>query len=234
MQDWKDWLAARANLIASLILMPIWITLIQCYFPSVIPFKTFHFWKIGGSVLEATRNSWPMFAWAVGFTTLVAILSQNDRMYNRHAEKVFLQGVVSSLFAGIVEEILYRWLLFYSAIAGLKIANCLAFGLPHFMYTNIFGPFANWVTFGLMSDLLTGAPWVISAAIISTNGHFRNGHAYQGWLGYTNSWFLGMAFYHLTFKYGIMSAIVVHTLYDVLIFTVRYVDAIVERRKGRC
>lgn len=234
MQDWETWLKERASLILSLIVMPIWITLIQLILPSMIPFSSFHFWKIGGSVIEATLASWPLFAWGVGVTSLFAFNGMNDRIYNRNAERIFAQGIVSSLFAGIVEEILYRWLLFYSAIAGIQIINFLALGIPYLMYTYLLLPCANVATLGLLHPLLMGGPWIIGAAIVSANGKFRNGHAYQGLLGYVNSWFLGMVFYHLTFKYGLLSAIVVHALYDVLIFVVRYIDAIIERKKGWC
>lgn len=49
----------------------------------------------------------------------------------------------------------------------------------------------------------------------------RNGHAYQGWFGTINSWFLGLYFFYIMLTHGLLAAIVVHFTYDFIIFTIR-------------
>jgi hypothetical protein len=41
-----------------------------------------------------------------------------------------------------------------------------------------------------------------------------------------------MFFFYLMFTYGLVAAIVVHFLYDALIFFVRYLDEVIERAQG--
>ncbi|HMO22056.1 MAG TPA: hypothetical protein PKC98_13950, partial [Candidatus Melainabacteria bacterium] len=69
--------------------------------------------------------------------------------------------------------------------------------------------------------------------LISANSRFRDGHKYQGFLGWVNSWFLGMVFFYMTLTYGLVAAIAVHFLYDMIIFLVIYIDMVIERARGR-
>jgi hypothetical protein len=41
-----------------------------------------------------------------------------------------------------------------------------------------------------------------------------------------------MYFFYLMFTFGLVAAIVVHLVYDVLIFTIRYLDQLQERARG--
>ena len=96
------------------------------------------------------------------------------------------------------------------------------------------GPVVNFLTLGHLQPYLLGSlGWAVGAAIISSNGKFRDGHAYQGLFGWINAWFCGMFFFYLMFTYGILASIIVHFLYDILIFIVVYLDAVIERARGR-
>jgi hypothetical protein len=44
-----------------------------------------------------------------------------------------------------------------------------------------------------------------------------------------NSWFLGMVLFYIMFHYGLLSAIIVHFIYDFIIFTIRAIDCLCER-----
>jgi hypothetical protein len=57
--------------------------------------------------------------------------------------------------------------------------------------------------------------------MISANFWFRDGHKYQGLLGWTNSWWLGCVFIFATLTYGLPAAIAVHVILDITVdFTV--------------
>jgi hypothetical protein len=111
-------------------------------------------------------------------------------------------------------------------------------------------PLADWATLHKMSEYLTvtDGQWLIPAAILYANASFRDGHKTPKQLlkdktrlervlivafPMVNSWYAGMFLFYVMFSYGLFAAIVVHALYDMLIFTIEYLDACVERRNGR-
>lgn len=216
----------------------VFITIVKAIRPQTIPFDFFHFWKIGGSLIEAVKHSWILLLWGTGITTLVSVFTRNSREENRYAEDHLLNGLLVSIKAGVMEEICFRWILFFGAMVSLKIVNWLffgwaGFGIAEWFYTHFFIPVANFFTLGYLKPILmNGFGWAVGAAVISVNGDFRNGHAYQGIIGMINSWFGGMFFFYLMFKYGLPAAILVHFLYDLFIFVVEYVDRVIERHRG--
>jgi len=106
-------------------------------------------------------------------------------------------------------------------IVVLGLTGNLPPGLLEWIHLNITAPIADWTTFGALHDqLYHPAGWLAGAAVLSANAGFRDGHKYQGILGYVNSWFLGMVFFWLMFTYGLLAAILVHFLYDLIIFAV--------------
>ena len=209
------------------------------FFPDVIPFDTFELWEIkSGNWLDWLVISWPIFAWGGGITLFVSIVTLNTRKQNLEAEKLFLKGTIISIGAGVLEEISFRWLIFISGIVGLKIANFLffgwaGFGISEWFEIHVSGLVANFFTLGYLSDILSSPEnWAIGAAMLAANAFFRNGHKYLGFFGYVNSWFIGMFMFWLLFQYGLLACILVHFAYDFLIFTVRYLDMVVERGMG--
>ncbi len=141
--------------------------------------------------------------------------------------EILTMGFYLSSYAGIAEEIVYRWLLFFAAIIGIQFSDWLLFGfmdihLIQWIFTSIICPVANFFTLGyLESYLMNGYGWAVAAAIIIVNGHFRDGHSYQGLFGFTNSWFLGMYFFWVMFNSGLIAAMIVHFTYNFLIFSIR-------------
>ncbi len=206
--------------------------------PDTIPFKFMEFWFIKGSLWEPLKHSWIFFLWGAGLTTVHAVLTRNKPEDNRNAEGIALHGTARSIFAGVMEEICFRWILFYGAIISLTFVNWLffgwlGFGIPHFFYTKLLIPVANLTTLGILKPILYSSHgWIVGAAVISCNGRFRDGHSYQGWFGWINSWFAGMFLFYIMFTYGLPAAILVHFLYDFLIDIVMYVDHAAERAMG--
>lgn len=202
----------------------------------LIPFRIFEFWTSKGSVLDWLYAAWPIFAWAIGLNVLYRALTRNTPFENRLAEELFWLGAGQSILAGVLEEILFRWILFFTAIVGVQFFNfCffgfIGFGIPKWIYLHIGGHIANFITIGWMKHILFHpAGWFVGAAMLGANASFRDGHKYQGRFGWANSWFIGMFLFWMLFEFGLLACILVHFLYDLFIEIVCYIDRILERR----
>jgi hypothetical protein len=213
------------------------LVVIMRIWPSVIPFSLFQFWEFKGDAKELLISSWPLFAWGAGFTAIVSLLTRNSREENSDAEGSLFFGVLVSVFAGVFEEIAFRWIFFYVAIASLKVVNFLifgwlGFGVAEWFATTLAIPLADFATLGHLKPFLYGSGWAVGGAILSSNGRFRREHAYLGFVGWVNSWFCGMLLFYIMFTHGLLAAMLVHFLYDLFIYLVRYVDAVIERALG--
>ncbi|MBX9674351.1 MAG: CPBP family intramembrane metalloprotease [Candidatus Obscuribacterales bacterium] len=206
--------------------------------PRLVPFGVFDLWQTSGDYHQWLKTSTYVLLWGGGVTLLFSVFSRNTRAENQAAESDFIKGFFISVWAGVAEEICFRWLIFIGAIPVLAILNWIFFGfaglgLIELLQVHILGPIANWATLGLLERYIDNpANWLIGAALMSSNSMFRNGHRYLGWFGFINSWFIGMFMFYLLFKYGLVACIVVHFVYDLLIFFVRYVDKFIERSFG--
>ncbi|MEY4744278.1 MAG: hypothetical protein RL272_223 [Candidatus Parcubacteria bacterium] len=226
------------NYIASALFGALTIALAGWLWPSAIPFGAFDFWPMRGTVGDWLSSAWPAFAWGGGLTAIIAFATRNKREVNRDAEGILIGGTIISLWAGVMEEICFRWLIFLSTIFWGKVVNFIllgfmGWGIPEHLFLWIFRPLADFTTLhGLHATLYSQHGWAIGAAMLGANGLFRDGHKYLGFFGYLNSWFMGMFFFWIMFSYGLPAAILVHFLYDLLIFGIRYVDAAIERAQG--
>lgn len=206
--------------------------------PSLLPFGVLTLWTSHGSMLDWLNYCWPIFVWGGGLTAFFSIISRNKPEENRNAEENLAKGFAISIFAGVTEEIAFRWCIFLSAGIGVQIVNWLlggfmGFGLVEMLQIHLCAPVANFFTLGILNDVLTNKElWYVGAGLLASNAAFRDGHKYLGLLGYVNSWFIGMVFFAMTFKFGLGAAIFVHFLYDALIFCVRYLDEAYERAQG--
>ncbi len=231
-QDWSSKFFAK--ILGSIFILPI----IMWLWPTAVPFRFFEFWAIRGTVSEWLYTAWPIFAWGVGVNVIYSLFTRNDRETNRHAERIIIGGTIISFLAGTIEEMTFRWLFFLDNIVSVKITNFLffgffGFGIPQWFHLHVFGPLANWTTFGgLEKYIFHPSGWAIGASMLATNAFFRDGHKYQGLFGVINSWFGGMFLFWIMFRYGLPAAILIHFVYDFLIYATRYVDAVVERALG--
>jgi hypothetical protein len=224
----KNYIASA--LFAAIVVIPLtmWIA------PDLIPWSYFGAWDGHGTgPVEWLMAGWPIFAWGFGFTLLVSIIKKvrGDTLSGRLFDdlgtrgEMLWEGTKASLIAGITEEIAFRWLIYYGAFAGITIINFLffgwaGFGLPELFHNYVWGPLANWTTFGYLEQwILNPNAWIVGAAMLYANAFFRDGHKYQGLFGMINSWFIGMFLFYIMFTYGLLAAIVIHFVYDWLIFT---------------
>src|SRR5262249_43346570 len=157
------------------------VAIVLAIWPDTLPFTYFQFWTTKGTVLDWLQTSWPMFAWGLGVTTLASILTRNKPEENRNAEGNLAKGFAVSVWAGVMEEICFRWLIFMSSIIGAKIVNFLffgflGFGIAEWLQVHLLGPVANFFTLGLLADYLVRPEvWAIGAGMLGANGFFRDG-----------------------------------------------------------
>ena len=104
------------------------VALVEWIWPDVIPFTIFQFWRFDGTIEEVLKVSWPAFVWGSGVTTVFAIRKWNDPFAGWEEDLNLKLGLLSSTFAGVMEEISFRWLIFYNEIIGYKLINWLIFG----------------------------------------------------------------------------------------------------------
>jgi len=167
---------------------------------------------------EGLAKVWFIFAWALGATLVQLLIQGSAYSYTSRTVRLF-KGTWASLNAGIFEELIFRWLLFFIAMITLPFFNIVTFGLLKWLYVEVLIPVANFFTFGgLESYLIGGSSWVLGAAIISANVSFRDAH--KGWFTRINAWFIGMVMFYLVLNYGIQTAITAHVLYDVIVFAI--------------
>ena len=88
----------------------------------------------------------------------------------------------------------------------------------------VFYPIINTLSFGLMSHVLPGSfPSLLVTGMLFANFAFRDGHKYQGWFGWSMSWWLGCVFIFATLTYGLFVAMAVHAIFDAAVATLIYV-----------
>ncbi len=201
---------------------------VSASFPWAIPLSSTELWTSKGTVSEWLWLGLPFFAWAAGVNVLFGFTRRLSRRQSREHDPwiSLLAGLFVSARAGLLEEVGFRWLIFLPAVATVRLTNYLffgfaGFGLEEWFHLHVWGPIADLTTFGYLSDWIYDTDtWAVGAAMLYSNAFFRDGHKYQGLLGFVNSWFIGMFLFFLALNYGLPAAILVHFLYDVVCFTV--------------
>ncbi len=179
-----------------------------------------------GSVITWIYTARFFLLWACAANIVIIFFFRSilDKLDKSSSSEILTKGFFISLLAGTWEEIAFRFVYFLSAIVTVQIGNFLffgflGFGIPEWFYLHVAGPIANFTTLGYLEPyLFFEGSWAVGAAILSANAFFRDGHKYQGVFGWINSWFGGMLFFYLAFNYGLLSAIFIHFLYDMICF----------------
>jgi hypothetical protein len=209
--------------------------------PKVIPFTFWQFWEVRGSIQDWFTTSWFFFAWGIVLLFITYFAQRNNMSWFERQQKnnltdMFLGGLIVSTWAGVVEEISYRWLLFYGSIISVKIANFIFLGfvginIVAWIHLHIVGVIADVATLRYLHDFLFHpASWAVGAGILASSAGFRQGHAYQSILGWIDSWFFSMLMFYILFQYGIVACIVLHFAYDLmLIYFFTILDSIVKK-----
>lgn len=226
--------------VAALLVIPI----TRYFWPLLIPLTWDDVWMSSDkTAIEYIVMAWPLYLAGI---VLNLVLTWNSiaaipRHLRPDSGDFFLAGLLRSMFAGVTEEIGFRWLLFFSAMPFIVLSNCIlggfffdGWGLPHLFHYYIFAPIADFATLGHLTGWLYTEPWYLGAAVITAASQFRDGHKYQGFFGWAWSWFAGMYFFWIMFNHGLFAAILIHTVYDIIIFTLASIRiAMQEQREVR-
>lgn len=229
----------KRNYITSAIFSALVIWIVNWAWPGTIPIPTFSLWSNKGGVVDWLALGLPLFVWGFVIQTILEFVQTANRnpLGRLLRGRLFVDAgpspgalwvgrMVLAAWAGFMEEVCFRWLIFLSAIVGVKVTNWIFLGfvdvnVVRWIYVNVLCAFADLTTFHHLHDVLFHpSSWAVGAAVISANAFFRDGHKYQGILGVLNSWFAGMFFFWMMFAHGLWAAIVVHFTYDVVVFTV--------------
>ncbi|MCI5050795.1 MAG: CPBP family glutamic-type intramembrane protease [Candidatus Pacebacteria bacterium] len=226
----KVWGKLLWGLFGMIIIYPIW--------PSFFPYHPIKdFWETTGNLTEWFIGSKYLFIWAV-FWGLVGLFKNLGRnISNSSFTEKIQQGFRNSLYAGFFEEILFRWILLYGIMITLYIGNWFLggflgedWGVIQWLHNLIKAPIANFFTFGYLESEINHSLWYAGAAVIVTNGLFRDGHKYQGWFGWVNSWFGGMFLFYIMFNYGLIPAIIIHFSYNMTLYLFEAFVSLFNRR----
>ncbi|MCX6744176.1 MAG: CPBP family glutamic-type intramembrane protease [Candidatus Parcubacteria bacterium] len=200
---------------------------------NIIPFSFFEFWHIKFTIKEGLQAALPIFGWGIFLKTISIIFRPvwlSREIIKQVDPDVFIgKGIFDSLRAGIFEEIGFRWLFFFNSIAITKLMNFILLGfmdhgIVKWVFLTIIAPISNWMSFDLLQGYIYNPlGWFVGAAMLTVNAAFREGHKYQGPIGWLNSWYVGLFFFWLMFNYGIPTAILAHIIYDVVLFCEEYV-----------
>lgn len=229
------------KILFGLVVLPI----IMFFFPWLVPFGFWEFWTWKGTPTDWLYSGIPMFLWGAGLATIISLIVPDVFKNHETAGDDFVLHSLRGAWAGFWEETTFRWLIFLGNIVSLKFANFLffgwlqyllwwltdwKFGYVRFLHLNFFGPLANWTTLGYLEPYLYHpATWAVGASMLATNAFFRDGHTYQGPIGWVNSWFGGMFLFWIMFKHGLLAAILVHATYNFIVHLVHYLDAVIQR-----
>lgn len=210
---------------AAVFILPV----VRWLWPTLIPWDYTLLWDTHNeNVVEWVVLGWPMYAAGLIANIILTwgVVENLSRRFRPDSGDMFIEGLGTALFAGVTEEIAFRWLLFFSAMPGLVLTNCIfggfffdGWGLPHLFNYYLLVPLANFTTFGFLEPWLLHDTWYVGAAMLVANAGFRDGHKYQGFWGWMWAWFGGMYFFWVALNHGIGAAIIIHFIYDAIIFT---------------
>lgn len=94
----------------------------------------------------------------------------------------------------------------------------------YWLYDYIVIPVLHVVSFGSLDTVLYARDKLFVMGAILMNGKFRDGHKYSGTAGILIAWIGGFVFLHATMVYGLLTAIALHTLCDIVFNTTRYIS----------
>jgi hypothetical protein len=240
MSESEDSAKGLGHWIAYSVIAFAFLSLVLWLWPWAVPFGFYQFWIWDwAKIREAILISWPVYLWGGGITFIFTFGRRIPKKSVADAEsEILAKGWLISLIAGLTEEPIFRWLVFYSGMLGARISAFCFFGfissyfeLSRLTYWYIVGPCINFCSAFHLDWLLYEMGWIVGAGAVSANAKFRNEHAYLGWLGYINSWAGGFFLFWIMFNYGLPAAIAVHFIYDAIIFTTLFLHAIA-RREG--
>lgn len=248
---------------------------VDFFYPGFFQISISDIWLKTNDIGASLMNYKWMFIWGAGMAvvSLVAL----PRVVS--PSKVFLMDTITSLGAGLMEELGYRcafiftamialfWsdflfkfmIVLFSVVIAVAIVNTVIAKAPtwfhlsvvaagagggiwlmlmmwdahpiYWFYENIVFWFMSLISFGYLDSILYNPnfPFLFIAAAITANAKFRDGHKYQGPVGYINSWIIGFVMIHIMMFHGLLVAIIAHAIYDLSFDVLRLLTRSIRR-----
>lgn len=177
------------------------------------------YWLLTDNIPAAVLKSWPLFAYGIVIAVIMLIYGRNEL---RTEDTTFGQDIYKSVMAGILEEIGYRNLFIFICMIFVVIMNTITFGFVLWLWGTVELPIVDILSLRYFHSILFALPAVFIAGAINANVAFRNGHKYQGWFGLINSWYIGLYLLSVMLTQGLLIAILVHMVYDLIISVMKF------------
>lgn len=191
--------------------------IVNIYWPGF--YDPMKYWLMADNIPEAVLVSWPLFLYCI-VLTIVTIAGNGKEL--REEDTELGKDIYKSVMAGILEEIGYRNLFIFTAMGFVVIINTITFGLVLWIWQVIELPVIDFLSLGYFHNVLYAFPAVFIAGAINANVGFRDGHKYQGLFGLVNSWYIGLYLLSVMLTQGLVIAILVHMIYDLIIAVMKF------------
>ena len=145
---------------------------------------------------------------------------------------IALWGIIS-----LFSNKLWVFALILAALAYCLISWWYGFALGndplYWFYQHVIFPVMSFISFGLLDSIIYNKNFslLFIIAAMSANLRFRDGHKYQGPFGYINSWIIGYILLHAMMYHGLLVAIIIHAVYDILIGLVHFSKRLIFAKK---
>ena len=198
-----------------------------------VPFRFDQFLYFRGQIWEPFVMAAPLFFLGLVINAYKMVTSTNPPEVHKNAKKLPLTGFVTSLMAGVMEELTFRWVLFFGCMGMIWVIDTV---LLEGMVRNYIIESGYWLntfaTFGATPYAMNPATWTIGIAVLASNWKFQEGHMYQGLTGFIFSWIGGMYFFAIMFQHGLYAAMLVHFAFDMFVFIMLMIDIWIEKQLG--
>lgn len=173
------------------------------------------------------KYGWPLLLWAALWGIVLGIAEAKSVFYDpyettsqRLSAKLYI-----AILAGIWEELGYRNLFIFTSMISVWIGAKLTFGLWLWMYKYVSIPVTDLLTAGLMHQIWYGQPLLIAAGMVSTASAFAKAHQEKGLgalISFISSFYFGCYMLFVMLTQGLIVAMVLHALYDAVLWTVEH------------
>jgi hypothetical protein len=197
-----------------------WIV-VDCVYPDF--FDPWKYWLLTDDIGGALLRSWPLYVYAASMSTLVFFSSRKNSLGIVDDTVIFAGDIYKSVMAGILEEVGFRCFFIFTSMVAISVINWLTWGLVLWLYANILIPVMHLLSFGILDPVLYATPLLFTAGMLSANFDFKDGHKYQGLFGMVNSLVIGFYLLYVMLTQGLLIAIGVHMIYDIIINVIKYI-----------
>jgi hypothetical protein len=183
-------------------------------------YNPFKYLLLTDNIYSSVLGCWPLFLYCIVTVVIIHYITSRRLLWrerNFDKGKTLAVNIYVSIMAGLLEEVGYRGAFIFLGMASIAVTDFFFFGVSTWLVQNISLPLVDLITFGLMHNVLYGFPVLLMGGALTANIWFRDGHEYLGFVGFVNSWFVGLYMITIMLTQGLIVAIIAHAIYDLII-----------------